>query len=64
MNLAEPFDRQGLENMVKRARESTELRECSQRERNPYMHGFYYRRVFRGSNVVDCGVLKAMNLTA
>lgn len=61
---AEPFDRQGVEDMVKSVRESTELWECPPREGNPCLHGFYNRHVFRVSKVVDCGVLRAFDLTA
>lgn len=48
----EPFRKQRVKYMVRSAREDTESRETQQGERKSSMPGFYYRRVFRGSEVL------------
>lgn len=61
---AEPFSGQRVKNEVESARGDVELQECRQREKNTCLHGFYYNRVIRGSNVGDCVLLKEMRWTA
>lgn len=59
-----PIPAQRVENMMGSAKESVETRECRQRERETCLHVFHYSRLFRGNKIVDCTVLREMNLTA
>lgn len=52
-----------VEGMVGSARENTEMRNRRQGEKNTCLHGLCYRRVFRGSEVVDCAVGMEMSLS-
>lgn len=61
---AEPFQRQGLEEIVESAREAAETRESRQEERKTSLHSFYCRRLFRDTKIMDCAVLRRMDLTA
>lgn len=61
---ARPFDGQDVKELVGCATEIAEPRECSQRERKTCPHGLYFTRVFRGDEVIECAVLKELNLTA
>lgn len=61
---AKPLYEQGVDDIVGKARENAEPRECRRGRRKACMHGFDCRRVFRGNAVVDCAVPREMNLTA
>lgn len=56
VSLAEPFHGQQVENMVRGARGNAKPREPRQERRTTSLYRFYYRRVFRGTEVVDCAV--------
>lgn len=45
-------------------RKNAEPLECQQGRRHTCLHDSYYRRVFRGDEVVECAVLKNTKLTA
>lgn len=63
---AEPFCKQRVENTVRNARENAGRRTCQQSGGRTCLHGFYHtcRRVFRGSEVVNCAVLREVKLTS
>lgn len=58
---AEPFDEQGVKDIVGNARDNAEIRKCRQGGRKTFLDGFYCRRVFLGNEVVDCAPLRDMN---
>lgn len=64
MSLTQPSDWQSVEDMVRDARENAEPREGRQRKKKTFLHGFNFRRVFRGSEVLNCAVLRELSLTA
>lgn len=64
VGLAESFSRQRVEALIRSATEHVERREALQRERKTCTHGYYYRHVFRASEVVDCTVLSEMSFSA
>lgn len=64
MSSAESLPRHRVKNMVQSAIENTRPQVSEQGESETCLHGFYYRRVFRGSQVAECAVLKAMNVTS
>lgn len=51
-----------MKDNVRSPRENTEPQECLQGERKTCFHGFYYKHVFAGDNVVYCAELRAMRL--
>lgn len=53
-----------VENMVESAREKAEHRKRRQRGRKACLHGLYFRRVFCGSKMADCAILREANVTA
>lgn len=55
---------QRVTNMTESANENATLWEFSQEERKTFLHGFYDRRVFRGSEVAESAVLNKMSLKA
>lgn len=61
---AEPFRGQRAEDIVERASKNAETHESPQEGEKAGVHGFYYRRVLHGNKVVDCPVLREINLTA
>lgn len=50
--------------MVGNARENVEPRNCPQSGMRKCLHGLYRRHVFRCNEIVDCAILKKMNMTA
>lgn len=61
---AEPFCEQRVNDMARSARESAEPRKYRQGGKKTDLQGFYYSRVVRSNEVVNCAVLIEMNLTA
>lgn len=61
---AERLHERGVEDMVGSAGENAGPLECRQGERKTGVHGFYYRRAFRGNEVVESFVLRESSLTA
>lgn len=64
LGLAKPFRGQRVENMVRSATDNAQRWEFQEKGRKAGLQGFYYRRVFRITELVDCAVLKEINLTA
>lgn len=61
---AEAFDEQGVKDMVESSRKYPKPRDCQKKVRKTRPHGFYYWPIFRGDKVVECTLLRKMNLTA
>lgn len=64
MRSAEPLDGQAVENMLGSARKNAEPQNCCRGGREPCLHGFYCRIVFRRDEVVECTVLIELHFTA
>lgn len=61
---AEPSHGQRAEDLTGSARENAQRQECRQRRRKTCLQVFYYWRVFRGDEVVNCAVLIEMSVMA
>lgn len=55
---------QRVQDVVGSTRKNVKPRECRQAGRKTCLHGLYYRRVVRGSKMVDCAILRDMSLRA
>lgn len=64
VGLVEPFFGKRVEDMVESTRENAKLRECRQEGINTHPNGFYYKRVVRVNALVDCTILREVNLAA
>lgn len=60
MGSPEPLDGQALEYIV----ESAESPQCPHGRRKTCLHVFYYRLVFHGREVLQCAILRELELTA
>lgn len=61
---AELFCGQCVQDAVGSATEPAEPRDCRQEERKTLLHGFYFKHVFRGSEMAKCVILTEMNFTS
>lgn len=60
----ELYHEQSVKDMVKSARENARTWKPRQVRRKMGLPGFYYRRAFQGSKMVDCALLSEMKLMA
>lgn len=64
MRLPEHFPEQTVKKMVASEIESVIDLRFRRGTRKAALEGFYYRKAFRGDNVMECLVLKKLGLTA